>query len=274
MAEQHVSDSDLERLILRVEAGEDTPPDPHMSACTRCTGRYRFLRQFYEQYRNVLRAGDPPRIAAMAETLADPHRLILPPFSARPGPATTAPRKSLLLHAALTGTETRFASVATFALASTGVLARVVRDQESGLYRISVLSEDPEHRRYVLVGVGGPEGQSPLNPTDRDGLATMHLEYAADWNTMFVVVITPCASITLPQGLPLSGSLSGGAVTASIAADPGSVRLTLVPAPGERIGHAVAVLRDGSAVLREVADNRVSFDPSVAPVATELRFFL
>jgi hypothetical protein len=167
-----------------------------------------------------------------------------------------------------------YSTVATFALESTRVLARVLRDQQTGLYRISLLSEDPEHRRYVLVGVGGHRGQTPLQATDRHGLATIRLAHADDWNCMYVVVITPFASITLPEGLPLSGSICSGAVPINVVAQDSCVQLTLLPGPGQPIGHAVAVLRDGSAVLRSVCNNRVSFDRSTAGHATELRLFL
>jgi hypothetical protein len=74
--------------------------------------------------------------------------------------------------------------------------------------------------------------------------------------------------------LPLSGNISSGAVSVNVAAMDREVHVTLLPGTVERIGHAIAVLRDGSAVLREVSENRVSFDPSVARTATELRFFL
>ncbi len=272
MTEPHTDDQDLERHILLVDGREELPPDPHVAGCDRCAERYRFLRRFYAEYRDLLRAGAHPRLLALAEGGVDSHRLVLPPFRAR----TTVPpaQARLLLHAAQTASETRYASVATFALASTGVLARVVRDHESGLYRISVLAEDPEHRRHVLVGVGGPDGQSPLSPTDRDGLAVMSLASEADWSTMYAVVITPCASIVLPTGLPLSGTVSGGSMSVVITSHNGSLCLAISAHPGERVGHTVVVLRDGSAILRPVVDNSCSFEPAVAPEATELRFFV
>jgi len=274
MTHRHRTDSELEHRILLEETGEALPPDPHLDACSICTSRREFLKRFYGELRKEMRGGPSPQLTALAETLSSRHRLVLPPFARHRSMAEGTPRESLLFHAAQTVTEGRYASVATFALASTGVLARVVRDQLTGLFRISVLSEDPEHRRYVLVGVGGPQGQTPLQPTDAEGLATIDLEDTDDWTARYVVVIAPAFALPLPEGLPLSGTISCGALSVSILAMPGDIRVTLMTGTMEHIGHAIAVLRDGSALLSRVSDNQVSFDSSVAGSVTELRFFL
>jgi hypothetical protein len=274
MTPRHRTDTELGRQILGEEGGEAVPPDPHLKACSLCTDRRNVLRRFYDELRREMHDRPSLQVSAPADTLSSPYRLVLPPFARLKADTHGTPREGLLLHAAQTVAEARYASVATFALASTGVLARIVRDHVTGLCRISVLSEDPEHRRHVLVGVGGPQGQTPLQPTDAEGLATIDLEETDDWTARYVVVIAPAFSLPLPDGLPLSGSISCGAASISVLAMENDIRITLMPGPLERIGHAMAVLRDGSALLREVSDNGVSFPFPIAGSVTELRFFL
>jgi hypothetical protein len=274
MTPRHRTDTELERRILGEEGGESMPPDPHLKTCNLCTDRQDFLRRFYDQLRKEMLENPPLQVNALADTLSSRYRLVLPPFARLKPDTHGTPREDLLLHAAQTVTESRYTSVATFALASTGVLARIVRDHQTGHSRISVLSEDPEHRRHVLVGVGGPQGQTPLQPTDANGLATIDLEETDDWAARYVVVIAPVFSLPLPDGLPLSGSISCGTASINVLALESDIRITLMPGPLENIGHAMAVLRDGSAVLSEVSDNRVSFPSPMAGSVTELRFFL
>lgn len=276
MNDRHYSDGELDDRILTEEENGVVWADAHLLRCSECSDRYRFLKRFYDQFRLELGKKPHPRTAELAGSLQPDHRLVLTPFRGHMRPAAGSPDNGLLLHAAQTvaEAENRYTSVATFALASTGVLARVVCDQQTGLYRISVLSENPDHRRFVLVGVGGPQGQTPLTATDSEGIATIRMESGLDWNAMYVVVITPSVTLHLSGGLPVSGSLSCGTVSVGIHSITAGVQVTLLNPSIERIGHALAVLGDGSASLREVTDNTVVFEHAVARQAIALRFFL
>jgi len=270
MMPPHTDERDLDRL-----ARTGAVPDDHTRACRACSERFTFLSDFYRGVREELRTQNEERISILSSRFVAERVLLLRPFVAGTGPAGTVKGTGVLLLAAQSAAAEagRFTTVATFAIESTHLLARIVKDRAERHHRVYLLAEDPELKRHVLIGVGGPGVRSPLVPTDAEGVATLALDDGGDWTSSYVVVVAPRA--TFPLAPPLHDGMHATStdLQLAIAVEGDGFCFTVTPPPGERVGHGLAVRDDGTLVLREIRDNRLSLSHHEVERITELRLF-
>ncbi len=205
-----------------------------------------------------------------------PPVLILPPFQHAADVPLPGERPGGFVLAAQTdpAEDARFTNVATFAVGSAHVLARIMKDRRENSYRLYILSDDPELSRHVLVGVGGAPKDSPLVETDATGMALLKLEEHRDWSTSYVVVITPAVSFRLVEQLHPGSCLSHDHVVVTASGENSNLTLSIQEAGPEKIGHALAILDDGRTFLRNVINNAFSLPVYAAMRMTELRLFV
>lgn len=269
--EHHYTEQELEGIARTPTA----KPGSHLASCNLCRQKFEFFSRFYREYEQELAQPVAPHVQKLADTLGFERTLILHPFRAQVDIRSLGAGKTMLqLAAQTTSHESLYQmSVATFAIESARVLARVVKDRASNKFRIYILAEDPEMSRHVLVGVKTKDGEPVLIPTNAAGIALLPSTEPRDWTLSTVVVVTPVASFHLPDGLTGKPTLVREGLSVSTKTAKDLVSIGISSSPDDPVGRVMAVLENGSAVIKQCEEHRVSFSPDEAKRMRELRLF-
>ncbi len=269
--EHHYTEQELAGIARTLNA----KPDSHLTSCDLCRQKFEFFSRFYREFEQELALPVDQAIQKLADTLGFDRTLILHPFRAQVDIRSLGTGKTMLqLAAQTTSRESIYQmSVGTFAIESARVLARVVKDRASNKFRIFILAEDPEMSRHVLVGVKTKDGEPVLIPTNAVGIALLPSTEPRDWTLSTVVVVTPVASFHLPDGLTGKPALVREGLKVSQKAAKDLMNIEISSSPDDPVGRVMGVLGNGSTIVKECEDHRVSFALDEAKAIRELRLF-
>lgn len=173
-----------ERTLARL-ARVGSEPDTHVAVCPRCRTLYDFYRTYGPEEDQEFSRPVSEQELERARSILTPGIFRLEPYRVhldiRP---PSAPEKRMML-AALgdAGVSSRFVTVAAYASQAIQTVVRVLRDTQTDLHTIHVLSADRLYSRSVEIGISDNRGTEVQVTTNIEGIGILGEATLIDWAT-------------------------------------------------------------------------------------------